>query len=364
MAKKVVIPRALLYYQYYPMWKTFFEYLGADVITSNETMKTTLSQGSARVVAETCLPTKVFCGHVIGLADQADYVFIPSIRSLRPQVYNCSKFLGLPDLVRGIAKESPPVLDIEIDVNKGEKNVREQIHWLGRHFTLNPFKINQAYERAQEVDRAYKRLMREEKLTPPEAIARLEGDQGDGKQDSRGSGEGPVYTAQPTAKDPRQGVGRRLNVAVVGHPYNIYDTYINHDLIGRLRSMGVHILTAEMAPEDGLEEGITKLVGKPYWTFEDEVVGAAGYYLNTDIDGLICVVCFGCGPDSLMIDVIQRAAKQQASKPLMLITLDEHTAEAGLVTRIEAFVDMLYRRRHARVGARPAEGVASPGKPC
>ncbi|MCL5961434.1 MAG: acyl-CoA dehydratase activase-related protein [Chloroflexi bacterium] len=344
MGKRVVIPRALLYYQYFPMWKTFFDYLGAEVVTTGETTRSVLAQGSARVVAETCLPAKVYCGHVISIAEKADYVFIPSIRSLEPQVYNCSKFLGLPDLVRGTVKESPPVLDIEIDVNKGERKVREQIHWLGKHFTRNPFKINSAYEKALEVDRAYQRLMREEKLTPPEAIARMFGVEAEpekpkAKRDSRAASGGSDVSILGDSDS------STLTIALVGHPYNIYDTYINHNLMQRLKSLGVRLVTPEIAPEGALDLGTAKLAGKPYWTFEDEVVGAAGHYLDTNVDGLICIVCFGCGPDSMMTDIIQRAAKARGNKPLITLTLDEHTGEAGLVTRLEAFVDMLYRRR-------------------
>jgi predicted nucleotide-binding protein (sugar kinase/HSP70/actin superfamily) len=82
-------------------------------------------------------------------------------------------------------------------------------------------------------------------------------------------------------------------------------------------------------------------------------VGAGGYYLAGEVDGIIGVIAFGCGPDSLMIDVVTRAAKRKFNKPLMNITIDEHTAEAGLVTRLEAFVDML-QRRVARTEGRSA----------
>ena len=46
-----------------------------------------------------------------------------------------------------------------------------------------------------------------------------------------------------------------------------------------------------------------------------------------------------------MMDVIHRAAKENGNKPVMNVILDEHTGEAGLVTRLEAFVDMLQRRQ-------------------
>jgi len=132
------IPRALLYYQYYPMWKTFFEELGAEVIVSPPTTQTMLIAGSSRVVAETCLPVKIFLGHVLSLVEKCDYIFIPAIRSVKSKVYNCSKFLGLPDMTRAVVPESPPTLEIDIDINKGRDKLYQAIYKLGRHFTWNP----------------------------------------------------------------------------------------------------------------------------------------------------------------------------------------------------------------------------------
>ncbi|MBE9469774.1 MAG: hypothetical protein IMY78_00825 [Chloroflexi bacterium] len=90
---KVGIPRALYYYQYYPACKAFFEELGAETVLSPPTNKAILSSGSARAVGETCLPVKVFFGHVRFLVDKCDCVFIPAIRSLGRKAYHCSKLL-------------------------------------------------------------------------------------------------------------------------------------------------------------------------------------------------------------------------------------------------------------------------------
>src|SRR3990170_8147992 len=116
---KIGIPRALLYYQYYPMWQTFFEELGAEVVVSPPTTQAMLAQGAARVVADTCLPVKVFLGHVLSLVDKCDWIFVPAIRSVEDKVYNCSKFLGLPDMTKAVIPESPPILEIDVDINKG-----------------------------------------------------------------------------------------------------------------------------------------------------------------------------------------------------------------------------------------------------
>ena len=144
MARKMIkigIPRGLHYYQYYPMWKTFFEELGAEVVVSPPTTHSMLASGSSRVVADTCLPVKVFLGHVLSLVDECHYVFIPAIRSVKRKIYNCSKFLGLPDMTKAVIPESPPILDIDIDINKGKRNLYQAIYKLGRHFTWNPFKV-------------------------------------------------------------------------------------------------------------------------------------------------------------------------------------------------------------------------------
>ena len=48
-----------------------------------------------------------------------------------------------------------------------------------------------------------------------------------------------------------------------------------------------------------------------------------------------------------MIERITRRSKQ-FNKPLLNLTIDEHTGEAGFITRLEAFVDMLYRKKRSQ----------------
>ena len=138
-------------------------------------------------------------------------------------------------------------------------------------------------------------------------------------------------------------------ITLIGHPYNLYDTYITHNLMAKLRGLGVKVVTSEMATPEELRQGILDLTGQPYWTYEDEVVvGVAGHYLHDErVDGFIAVGSFGCSPDSTLLDVVQRAARE-AGRPFMSLIIDEHTGEAGLVTRLEAFVDMLARRKRRK----------------
>ena len=325
---RVGIPRALLYYQYYPMWKTFFEHLGSELVVSSPTTREMLAAGSSKVVAETCLPVKVFLGHVYSLADRCDYMFVPAIRSIEKRVHNCSKFLGLPDMTKAVIPECPPILDIDIDMDKGRRELYLAIYRLGRHFTWNPIKVRQAADAAWQVHQEYQSQMYREVQMPCQLIDQFLGESGNNTDNN---------------------LDYSKTIALVGHPYLLYDDFVNYRLIHHLNRRGCRVFTPEMVRREDIEGSITTLVEKSYWTYEDEVVGAGGYYLQSQINGVIGLVAFGCGPDSLMMNIVQRYAKN-IGKPFIMLTLDEHASETGLITRLEAFLDMIERKQRGKIG--------------
>jgi predicted nucleotide-binding protein (sugar kinase/HSP70/actin superfamily) len=321
---RVGIPRALSYYQYFPAWKAFFEALGAETVVSPSTNKAIFTSGNSQAVAETCLPVKLFFGHVISLTDKCDYMFIPAMRSLGKKAYYCSKFIGLPDMTIALVPECPTVLDPEIDLNKGRRSLYSTIYSLGRHFSSDKSQIKKAVEQAKEAHLAYRKEMSDRKITPIQALNEMHRDE------DRSYLEADISPG--------------LSVAVIGHQYVIYDDYINHRLISRLQAMEVRVLTPEMAEQEALDIAMTKLVGTPHWSFEADIIGAGEYYLEAKVDGIISVAVFGCGPDSMMIDMVRHRASEFRT-PFLHLSLDEHTSEGGLVTRLEAFLDMVKRKR-------------------
>ncbi len=325
---KIGIPRALLYYQYYPMWKTFFEELGAEVVVSPPTTQVMLSSGASRVVADTCLPVKVFLGHVLCLVGECDFMFIPAIRSVKRKIYNCSKLLGLPDMTKAVIPESPPILDIDIDVNKGRRDLYQAIYQLGRRFTWSPFKVRQASLAAWQAHLNYQQLMSRYGLTPPQAIERISGT--------------PEAEPKTPSGNPTPNLG---TIALIGHPYLLYDEHINYRLVHWLEQAHYKVLTPEMLTAEELESATARLVGRARWTYEDDVVGAGEHYLESGVDGVIGIMTFGCGPDSLMMDMVRRRAAKLRATAFMSLTLEEHTAKTGVVTRLEAFLDMISRRK-------------------
>ena len=124
----------------------------------------------------------------------------------------------------------------------------------------------------------------------------------------------------------------------------VYNALKQANLEVQLKGLEVGKLTQEQ-----LKGGMNALNCTLYWANQLEMSGCAGHYFQDDkIDGVITLTAFGCGPDSLMIERLMRRAKE-LNKPMLSLTIDEHTGEAGFITRLEAFIDMLYRKKRSKI---------------
>jgi predicted nucleotide-binding protein (sugar kinase/HSP70/actin superfamily) len=83
--------------------------------------------------------------------------------------------------------------------------------------------------------------------------------------------------------------------------------------------------------------------------YERELYNAFRYMVDK-VDGVCVLVSMGCGPDSLVAEFMREEAKQKGV-PFLQLVLDEHTGTAGLVTRVEAFVELAERRKLAQQAA-------------
>jgi len=224
-----------------------------------------------------------------------------------------------------VAPGAPPILEIEFDVGRGRRYLYQQIFSLGRRFTHNPLRIEKAARHAWDTHLHYRDMMASGRLSRPEAIERV----------------------LSRAPEPDSGAVRAdgLTVGLAGHPYVLHDGQVSHHLIKRLRARHIAVLMPEMVPAlpAGTTDGARPGAGDGYWESSEDVVGAGNYYISQRGDGLIGVMPFACGPDSLMMHLVQRRA-QNADIPFMCLTVEEHTAEVGVITRLEAFLDMLERR--------------------
>jgi len=314
----VGIPQALLYYSYYPAWKVFLEELGAKVLTSPKTSGNLLEESIKSAVDEACLPIKLFYGHVLALKDQVDYLFIPRMVSIEKKAYICPKFLGLPDMIKHGIEDLPPIIDTVIDLRKSSLQLWTAAYEIGKTLGAQPGKIFLAYRKALKKLQSYESWL-EKGYSPEEALEILE----------KGTFPEKIEEAE-------------LTILLLGHPYNIYDPYLSMNMLEKLKKMRVKVLTAEMIEQKVLEGYWRKKAKNIFWSFGRKSWGAADYCLEEQrADGIIYLAAFGCGPDSFLGELIERRVRKKEELPFMLLNLDEHGGEAGIITRLEAFVEMI-----------------------
>jgi len=326
LAIKVGIPSALLYYLYYPLWQAFFNEIGIQVVTSGKTTKDILNKGVREALADACVPVKLFFGHVMEIKDRVDYLFIPRVVCINRKTVYCPKFLGLPDMIKHSIVGVPPVIDIRMDTRQGVFALLKAYLEIGDMFGVGKLSIYRAYRKACRMLDRYKKLLRNG-WNPHEAINLL-------------NRPGAIL-----AKPPEPG----LKFAVLGYPYNIYDSFINVNMLDKLRRMGVGVITAEnISPFLLARQKNCGLPKRLFWTFSDLALKAAHLLFRQGrVDGVLHLTAFGCGPDSLLNKFIELEAKKHRDIPFMTLMIDEHTGEAGMSTRLEAFVDMVKRRKEA-----------------
>lgn len=326
MRQKIGFPRTLFYFLYYPFWHTFLTNLDYEVVTSLPTSRLSLDLGVQEAVNDACLPIKLYHGHVAELKDKVDILFLPrmvSVRKLDAETF-CPKFLGLPDMIRNSIEELPRIIDEKVDLAHGHFPLWKLCQRVAGQLDKQGWQVWQAYRKAKKAQEKY--------------IADLS--DGVSSLDALES----AITGVPLPQKDTPPLD--INLAILGYPYLIYDSYVNVGLFEKLNQMGVKPWTVEMVPPNRLEAQGKYFSKHLFWHFSNRTMRATYYYLQEKkVDGIVHVTAFGCGPDAMVDKLMELEAKNTGRVPFLTLSLDEHTGEAGVMTRIEAFVDMLRLRR-------------------
>lgn len=324
---KVGIPRALHFYRYFPFWKKILDELDAEIILSPPTNKKIVEEGVTHGFGELCIPVKIYYGQVLKLIrdnPDLDYIFVPRYVSEVKDAYFCPKFLSLPDVIK-ILPGVPKILNFEVNVK--EFPIATSAIELGKQLGKGQSKSLEAYRAAQKYFEEYHDFLRQGASV--NYALRL------------------VQRGLPF-KLPKKKFTGDVRFLLLGHVYNIFDTFINLDFQKKLQDQGVEVLTIENLPEFIFKKPvIVNRRLRNYWRHEEEIMQAIRYFLTVgrdEIDGVIFLVSFACGPDSLISELVMRDMKV-VGLPFLEITMDEHSGEAGMLTRIESFVEMVRRKR-------------------
>lgn len=298
MEKIVIgIPKALLYYKYHYLWEAYFKALGCEVIYSEKSNKELLKDGISLSQDEMCLSLKLFLGHVKSLINKCDYVLVPRICSPKKGEKTCTNFYALYDIVHNIFPDVS-VLNYNIDY---DHNVDEKYAFIdmGIYLGFRYKECLEAYRNAKKIE-AYKERML-------------------------------ISKQNEVLKS------KRKKILLVAHSYNCYDDLIGENISSFLIKNGMDVIYADIYDKSNLEEECSLISKSIYWTYNKELLGAVSKYKDS-VDGIILLSTFPCGPDSLVNDLVIRKVK---NVPIITIVMDEGDGLAGLITRLESFVDII-----------------------
>ena len=305
----VGLPRAMLYHRYRVLWRAFFEELGVEAAVSGPTDRELLERGGALAIDEACLSLKIYLGHVDALVGKCDYILTPRVSSFGRHRNMCTRFEALPDLTRSVFRGTgQKFLSYNVDVLE-KKGEAEAFLEMGQALGFPAREAKRAYKLAKRAELAHQRA----KAREQEALCREKG----------------------------------LKILIAAHSYIIEDAYVGRTVTGYLKQAGVIPLRADLTDREAAVKRSREfrrvlfrsleLSSTCKWEMSREILGGIALYEN-QVDGVILLSAFPCGPDSMVNELIARRVK---NLPLLHLVLDSQTGTAGVETRLESFIDII-----------------------
>jgi len=308
---KIGIPRALYSYELFPFFKAFFNGIGFEVLLSSPTNKLIIHNGIENVTAETCFPIKVAHGHVLELLEKdIDYLFLPSIINLfiRNSKYDqnqtCPYVQAIPYLVKSaidFSHKKIKVLTPVFHFQRDKKQVERSLCEVAKNLGVSAVKTKDAFRAALKAQDEFSSLVTKK---GEEFLKELDKDE--------------------------------KVIVIIGRSYNGCDSGINLDLPKKLMGLGITAIPMDFLPLDSVD--LVDEHPNMYWKSGQRILSAAKLIKSDPRLFAVYLTNFGCGPDSFITHFFQDLMK---GKPFLQLEIDEHSADAGAITRCEAFLDSL-----------------------
>lgn len=304
--KTIGITRALHTFELSPLWESFFTELGFKVVLSSKTNDWIIHKGVELMTAETCFPIKVAHGHVMDLLERGvDYLFLPSIIDF-PQTdvhfkktCNCPWSQALPYFINSavpLEKYSTRILQPKISL---KEDLQKTLLSLGKELGGKPVQIKRAIKQAKMVQNRFHQALREK-------------------------GEATL-----------KALGRKRAFVIISRPYNGCDAGLNMDIAEKMRELGMLAIPMDFLNLD--LSTIWQQYPNMYWNYGQKILAASSAIKKTSHLYPVYITNFGCGPDSF----VSKFFAEELDRPFLELQIDEHSAEAGIITRIEAFLDSI-----------------------
>ncbi|MHC4346082.1 MAG: acyl-CoA dehydratase activase-related protein, partial [Planctomycetota bacterium] len=325
------IPMALIYWQLLPLFARFFKRLGYEVILSGRTDKRIIRRGVECVNAQPCFPVKVAYGHIAELIDKGvDYIFVPSIVSMtapfpenrRSQLCPYVQSIGYQARTAFSSRAGgAEILTVPIRLGDGRKLTRGSFLSLARKLGVPAGHVSRALKEAFGAQAEFERGLKQK-------------------------GKEILDNIGPTEK----------LFVLVSRPYNGCDDGMNLHLPRKLAELGVKVIPMDMLDLDQARLGDEFLHSQAYWSYGQKILRAAEIIKSDARLFGIYLSNFSCGPDSFIMTFFKDI---MGDKPCLQLEIDEHSADAGVITRLEAFLESLKNFRASRQ-PEPTVGKVAP----
>ena len=297
---KIGLPRAMLYYRYRVLWRTFFAELDMETVVSAPTDREILEQGTALAIDEACLSLKIYLGHAAALMGKCDYILAPRVSSLGRHRSFCTRFESMPDLVRNVFRASGQnLLTYEVDEGMQRKDEESAFLEMGRSLGCPAKAVKRAYRLAKKADAAAWK----ERVQKHEQRYKTEG----------------------------------MKVLIAAHSYVAEDPYMGRPVTDYLKQAGVIPVRADIVDRDAALKHSRELSPTCKWEISREILGGIVQHKD-DVNGIILLSAFPCGPDAMVNELITRRVK---GVPMLNLVLDSQSGTAGVETRLESFIDII-----------------------
>lgn len=285
-----------MYYYDKDFWLEFFKNLGVKTVISDVSNKQILDNGTNLANSEACLSLKLYLGHIVNLKGKCDYVLVPRLFSINRHEQVCTNFNALYDLVNNLFDIK--IINYNIDLTTHNYKLPEFIK-IGKSLGFSYKETYKAYRDAENIS-----LLKRNK----EEI----------KQQYNLNNE-------------------NLKILIAGHPYNLYDDLIGKVVTNFLEKSGITIIYSNKINHLIINSECAKISTDIHFTHNKEVMASINYYKDK-VDGIILISSFPCGPDSLANELVSRKVK---NIPVISLIFEDLNSEAGVITRLESFVDII-----------------------
>jgi predicted CoA-substrate-specific enzyme activase len=308
---RVGVPRAMYFRELLPFFSAFLAGLDIEIVLSGPSNKKLIHRGIEALVNEPCFPLKVAHGHLAELLDQGiERIFLPSVVNMESPAHPLGYGQVCP-YSQTLPYTAPASLDFE---GGGVSLITSPVRF-GWNDDLLLKDLKQLAKKLGAPLGKVRQAMRAGQAAQADFNARI-----------RQRGREVLEEIGPNDKA----------MVVVSRPYNGADPGINLGLPGKIRDLGVWALPMDYLDLESQMQA-TNLAGM-YWRYGQKILAAANIIREDPRLHAVYISNFGCGPDSFIAHFFAQA---MAGQPYLDIEIDEHSADVGAVTRLEAFLDSL-----------------------